>query len=431
MVNEYYPPFTPGGAERSTQLLAGGLARHPDVARVVVITPNYGASAREELDGALVERYAFPVKLAGQRRIAPYGFLANPLYYAYSAWQIARHIRKHQLDIVHAHNKQSIVGTVFAARWTGVPAVVTLRDLLVLCRYGLCINDFNTRPQGCDLASYVRCLRDFLALYMPDAGAARRSLIWLMAGYHRLDSLLKRSMLKRADTVITISQRLREIYVSRGINPKRLVVLYNPLPEKIPARAPDRREGCYRLLYAGKLSWGKGPHLLIEAMPAVRAALAPQPVSLTVAGEGPLRLHLEQRVAELGLGDAVEFLGQLPQREMLRRYGEVDLVVVPSVWQEGFGRVALEALSAGTPVVVSNHGGLAEIVEDGVTGYVVEPEVESIAAATVAALRENPTLRRQVAEAQPRLHAKFGADVIERHLEVYRTLLASSARGSH
>lgn len=424
LINEYYPPFAPGGAERSTHLLATGLARHLAVGSVVTITPNYGGPVQETMDGVSVERYPFPVRLGKNRRIAPYGLLANPVYYAYSAWQIARLARKHQLDILHAHNKQSIVGTVWAAQAMGIPAVVTLRDLMVLCRYGLCLNDFDVRPQGCDLASYRRCLRDYLALYMPETGATRRSLIWLMAGYHRLDAQLKRAMLQRADAAIVISQRMKEIYVSRGVEPDRLAVFYNPVPAQVPVDRPPRsHDSCHRILYAGKLSWGKGTHLLVEAMPTIRAALAPQPVHLTIVGEGPLRAHLEERVTQLSLTGAIEFVGQLPQTDLLPRYGAADLVVVPSVVQEGFGRVALEALTAGTPVVVSSHGGLAEIVEHGLTGYVVNPDVKSVAVASIAALRAAPALRRQVADAQPRLRAKFGANLIERHVELYQALL--------
>jgi starch synthase len=83
----------------------------------------------------------------------------------------------------------------------------------------------------------------------------------------------------------------------------------------------------------------------------------------------------------------------------------------------------LEALVAGTPVVASTHGGLPEIVEDGVTGYVVDPEPALLAEAIARVLRNAPTFRRRVAEALPRLRAKFGSDVSARHVALYASLL--------
>ena len=129
------------------------------------------------------------------------------------------------------------------------------------------------------------------------------------------------------------------------------------------------------ILYAGKLSWGKGPHIVIEALPMVEQLMRPLPVYLRLCGDGDLRKHLEARAEELGVLAMCHFAGQVPHKElqyMMRQWA--DVVVVPSIFQEPFGRVALEALNAGCPVVCSDRGGLPEIVDDGRTGYVVHIE---------------------------------------------------------
>lgn len=421
LVNEYFPPFAPGGAEWSTLFLAQRLAQSE---RVVVITPNYGAASLEETDGIIVERFAFPFKLRPDQRMLPYGQLANPLFYAYSAFQIVRRVKKYRLDILHAHNKQSLVGTIWAGQFTNVPVVVSVRDFMILCRYGMCLNEFDTRPHGCDLKSYRKCLSDYLALYMPEIGALRRTLIYATAVYHRLDTMLKRAALRRADAVVTISNKLRRIYISRGLDARRTLTIYNPLPVTNAALAIQRNQRSgYHIMYAGKLSWGKGPHLLIEALPTIRAAVAHQALRVTLVGQGPLRACLEQRVADLGLVDQVDFAGQLPHHQLQQLYAQADVVVVPSVWQEPFGRVALEALMNGTPAVVSNRGGLGEIVEDGKMGFVVEPQPQAIADAVVRVL-QSPEMRAQVQAALPGLRRKFGSDVARAHLEIYARLLA-------
>jgi glycosyltransferase involved in cell wall biosynthesis len=425
LVSEYFPPFAPGGAEWSTSFLAARLALSQNV---VVLTPNYGADAYTKAHGFVVDRFPMPFRMEPGQQLLPYGRLANPLFYAYSAIQIARRVLRHHPDVLHAQNKQSIVGTVCAGSMTGVPVVVTLRDMSVLCRYGICLNQFDTHPEGCDWRSYRKCLHDYLALYMPQIGSSRRAVVRAMSVYHRLDSLLKRAMLRRADAVVTVSDKAMRIYVSRGLDPRRTRVIYNPLPaagaQRLAPRPSDTRPG---ILYAGKLSWGKGPHLLIEALPDILRTFSDRPIALTVAGQGPLRRHLEQRARDLQVHQVVRFLGQVSRDRMETLLAQADVVVVPSIVQEAFGRVALEALLAGAPVVASSRGGLPEIVEDGVTGLVVDPEPRQIADAVLEVLR-TPEMRRQVEDAKEGLRRKFGEDVSAKHIEMYTELLATRGR---
>jgi len=427
LVTEYFPPFTPGGAEWSTLFLAQRLA---ETHSVVVITPNYGSDPYAKKGSLVTDRFAMPFRMPAGQNLLPYGRLANPFFYAYSAMQIARRARRHRLDILHAQNKQSIIGTVWAAKMTGVPAVVTLRDLSVLCRYGMCLNDFDSTPDGCDWRSYQKCLSDYLALYMPEISSGRRAAIRALSVYHRLDSLLKRAMLRQADAAVTVSDKMRRIYVSRGLDPRRANVIYNPLPKALAQRpALQDRDAGLRIVYAGKLSWGKGPHLLIEALPPLARAFPGSPISLTLAGQGPLQGDLEQRARELHVDELICFKGQVPRDELDALFAQADVVVMPSIVQEAFGRVALEALMAGTPAVVTSRGGLPEIVEDGITGYVVSPDPLQIAAA-VAKVLSSPDMRRNVENARARLERKFGTDVAARHIELYAQLLAERRRQS-
>lgn len=421
LINEFFAPFTPGGAEWSTLYLAQQLAQ---TEQVVVITPNYGAAATEQRNGFVVERFAFPFKLSAQQTAALYGQLANPLFYLYSAGQIIRQVRRYHFDILHVQNKQSLVGTVLAGKVTGRPVVASVRDLMILCRYGMCLNEFNSRPQGCDWRTYWRCLDDYLALYMPGLNGWQRLPRKLMALYHRFDITIKKAALNRTRAIVTISDKMQEIYATRGLPPAKMVTIYNPAPTaaSVPLILKSANDD-YQLLYAGKLSWGKGAHLLLEALPAIQVALAPRRVRLALAGKGPLEGRLKQRAEELGLAAAVTFCGQLPHAELQQLYQGADLVVVPSVVQEGFGRVALEALYNGTPVVVSNRGGLAEIVEEGVTGYVVEPEPAALAGAVVAAAG-SPGLWGRVQAALPGLQQRFGIDVAARYLRLYHDVMA-------
>jgi glycosyltransferase involved in cell wall biosynthesis len=135
-----------------------------------------------------------------------------------------------------------------------------------------------------------------------------------------------------------------------------------------------------RLLCIGRLIPIKGHLVLLRALAQARAQVTG--VTLDVAGRGPLEPALKAFVRELGLEDAVRFLGFVsPVQAAIE---QAAIVVVPSLG-EGFGMVALEAMERARPVIASAVGGLPEIVADGETGLVVpSADAEALAAAIVA-----------------------------------------------
>ena len=135
-----------------------------------------------------------------------------------------------------------------------------------------------------------------------------------------------------------------------------------------------------RLLCIGRLIPIKGHLVLLRALAQARAIVPG--VRLDVAGRGPLEPALRAYAAELGLVDAVRFLGFVSPVQ--RAIEQSAIVVVPSLG-EGFGMVALEAMERARPVIASAVGGLPEIVADGETGLVVPPsDAEALAEAIVA-----------------------------------------------
>ncbi|MBT8206922.1 MAG: glycosyltransferase [Acidimicrobiia bacterium] len=119
--------------------------------------------------------------------------------------------------------------------------------------------------------------------------------------------------------------------------------------------------------FVGSLADHKGPDVLLEALP-----LLPDDCRVRIVGEGPLGDSLEQRAANLEVADRVEFIDRVPPGELSSFYRAIDVLAVPSR-REGFGLVAAEALASGTPVVVSDVGGLPTIPTDD-CGTVVPPD---------------------------------------------------------
>lgn len=132
------------------------------------------------------------------------------------------------------------------------------------------------------------------------------------------------------------------------------------LPQPVRARRPAAQP---RFLFLGRLDREKGVELLLEAF-----ARLPSPASLHLAGVGPCLEALEARVHALALGDRVRFLGWLDQEAIACEFAQAWALVVPSLWAEPQGMVALEARAAGVPVIASAAGGLAEVVVEGRDG---------------------------------------------------------------
>lgn len=118
---------------------------------------------------------------------------------------------------------------------------------------------------------------------------------------------------------------------------------------------------------------------------------------LIIVGEGPLMEHHQQLASELGLQDQVEFRGKVPHEDVPDIMNELDVFVMPSVW-ESFGVSALEAQSCGVPVIVTNVGGVPEVVDDGRTGFIVPPEDANALAEKMELLWRDRELRNRLAD---------------------------------
>jgi glycosyltransferase involved in cell wall biosynthesis len=178
-----------------------------------------------------------------------------------------------------------------------------------------------------------------------------------------------------------------------------------------------------RLVCVGRLIPIKGHLVLMRAL--ARARERTPGITLDVAGRGPLAPALKVYARELGLEDAIRFLGFVSPVEEALEGGAI--VVVPSVG-EGFGMVALEAMERARPVIASSVGGLPEIVADRETGLVVPPaDVDALANAIVALATDLPRAAQMGAAGRVRALEQFTPErCVERIEELYvRALVAA------
>lgn len=399
LISDFFPPSLVGGAEISCQLLAEALSR--EGVEVHVLTPSFsGRQSSVEMNGFTIHYYLFPFKSAIKHRVV----IGNPLFYLWSYRAISRCIDRIGLDLVHAQNKYSIPGSLLAARSRHIPVFATVRDTLPLCEFAVCTLKGETKiGADCSFLRLLRCTREFQELYDLRGNALSKTLKWIpLTIYAKINSGSLRFFLERVDQIVAVSQGLKEIYVKSGLDQERITVVPNIVPppdqqktatsadlEKLRRKLSLRNEDQV-ILYVGRLSWGKGIHLLIEAMSKVLSEV--KNAKLIIAGEGFLKLVLEERVANQGISDSVLLLGHIDHDTVLNLYFLANVVASPSVWPEPLSRVHLEAMSAGRPIVASKVGGNLETVIDGKTGLLVASgDVDSLAEAIIYLL-ENPRI---------------------------------------
>jgi glycosyltransferase involved in cell wall biosynthesis len=242
-------------------------------------------------------------------------------------------------------------------------------------------------------------------------GVSRARLAWLEHGYLPLEAGLT-----RLGHVVAPSQAMVDFMLGRGFPASRLHVI--PLGIE-PADEADRREdGPLVVGVASNLEYWKGVDVLIDAAPAMRA-----PVQLEVFGDGSLAGELERQAHEAGVDS--RFHGFVPDsRSRLR---ELDVLVQPSR-ADNFPLAVLEAMAAGVAVVATRVGGVPELVVDGETGLIVEPEDPAALAEALDSLVADPARRRELGRrGRARVLDEFTPErMAHRTVALYRDLCASS-----
>ena len=257
-----------------------------------------------------------------------------------------------------------------------------------------------------------------LALPFVAAGA---SLVHVLVGIEswRAFGALEAAALARARAVLAISAHTRARFQAANarLAVPAVVVVHPAAPAPL---APIQRRPLppgYALI-VGRMAAGeryKGHDRLIAAWPRV-LALVPG-ARLIVAGDGDDRARLERRVRDVGLSDAIQFVGQVDDGTLAGLYGDAGLFVLPST-DEGLGYVFLEAMQAGC-ACIGAPGAAEEIIEPGVTGVIVAADDLSALSDAVARLLAEPDEARAMGRAgRDRVEQYFTASRFEQDLAV-------------
>ena len=232
--------------------------------------------------------------------------------------------------------------------------------------------------------------------------------------------------IRGADYVFAASKEIRNI--AQDLVPgKKVEALTNPVDTELfsPKKKPSigKNKGEYLLVCPRRLVEKNGVHFLIEALPKI---VVEKNIRLVIAGDGPLRKRMENRLKELGVERRVEFLGAVPNEKMPEILVSADLIVIPSL-MEATSIAALESMACGKPIAASRVGGLPEIINEDV-GFLMDPgNPEDIASKVILALNNINSLEKKGKLARERVVNNWAArKLVMEHRKIYKEFLKES-----
>ena len=201
-----------------------------------------------------------------------------------------------------------------------------------------------------------------------------------------------------ATSISTNSEATRDLLPPRVLDKSHVLLGGSDwMPASAPAVTRDSS-----VLFVGRLVRRKGVDDLLHAFAEVRSRIAD--AKLVIVGDGPERENLERMVAELGLSGAVRFTGMLRGERLHEEYENCDVFVLPSkavqedAASEGLGLTLIEAAMHGKPLVGTTHGGIPEVIQDGVNGLLVPPNDSHLLAEALTRLVKDKELARKMGE---------------------------------
>jgi glycosyltransferase involved in cell wall biosynthesis len=298
--------------------------------------------------------------------------------------------------------------------------------------YGACISGLKTfrvpRVEPCRRRFGAACI----LMYFPRR-CGGLSPVSMLREYGRQS--LRLALLRRCDAIVTHSEHMRRQYVDLGLPPSRIhsfsysIEVKSHLAEsQRPSEAArslstaDRDAVC-RMLFLGRMDRLKGGRHLLRALDIVAGA-SPYSIRLTLAGDGPARQSWERAALRLTAKRPrlqVDFPGWVTGMQRDQMLEETDLLVVPSLWPEPFGRIGPEAGLRGIPAVAYDVGGISEWLRHGENGFLAPghpPTPEGLAAVLLRYL-SSPAIRRGLSIGAVRVASNF---TIQSHLAALGTV---------
>jgi glycosyltransferase involved in cell wall biosynthesis len=350
----------------------------------------------------------------GQWPVAKKATLPARTIWSHETWRdLKTALREHRPEVVHVHNTFPLLSpaVLYACRDARVPVVATVHNYRLACANGTFFRDgavCHDCAHGLPARAVLHgCYRESRAATAPVA---------LAMTVHR------RAWRSLVSAYVFISQSQRDLLSGVGLEPGRVFVRHN----LIPLRSRPRTTRMPAVVYAGRLDEPKGARLLMAGWDAYVSKSGEPGLNLVIAGGGPLS---DEVAAWASSRPSVEMTGTLSSDQCAELIARARAVVLPSVWEETFGLVAVEAMAAGVPPIAAGHGSFTELITPGVNGVLFSPGDPAALGLAIADVENDPE-RYEVYgdEARKTYERRFDPQrSVEELLGIYRFAIANPA----
>lgn len=403
MLTQFFPP-TIGGEERHVYNLSKALVARGHT--VAVATLWHEGLADFEVDSGVriyrirgaAQKAVWLFKEEARRHVPP---APDPLL----TWSLRNVVARERPEIVHAHNW--LVHSYLPLKaWSGAKLVVTLHDYSVECAQ----KRLMYHRKLCTGPGLLKCLDCTARYYGPLKGVPIVTANWAMGYFER----------QAVDLFIAVSRAVAMgNRLAANVLPHQ--VIPNFVPDDIAARPSPTNSLCAQLppegylLFVGDLIRDKGVHVILEAY--ARLDNAPPLVLIgRPSAEMPARLPAN-----------VQVLYNWPHAAIMEAWRGCLIGLAPSIWEEPFGTVVLEAMATGRPVIASRIGGMPDMIEDGESGLLVRPNDSMALGQAIARLLADPELRKHLGEGAGRKVVEFQVSNVVPRIEcAYQSLLKAA-----
>lgn len=309
-------------------------------------------------------------------------------------------IKEEHIDIVHSHDARTAIPAILAAQESNRPVITHYRDYWFCCPKSSLLKTDLTNCETCNTHELQSC-----------SSAGRY--FWDRHKMNYIKNVPK--VLKKANVKIAISEAINNKLKMIGIDDA--IVLRNPIDTKL-FNVPSKENGYIDIGYIGSLDYHKGVQILMMAMREILPKY--ENVRFVLVGDGPLKESVYDIL--YNYKDRVLILNSLPYEQIAEAYSTLSMVIIPSIWQEPFSRVAIEAMAAGKPIIASKVGGLQFLIKDDF-GILIPPKDTAELQKAIELLIENKERRITMGEKALEESKKYDSTVIAEEVnKIYQEL---------
>ncbi len=393
-----FPPDSFGGAGISTFELAYGIKeRGHDVSVITTVRTGQEAGVTEYL-GLKV----YKVKSSYPGRWRSYVSLRN----RQTVGEVKQILGVIRPDVVHINNVHTHLSyhAFKLAKDVGARVIFTARDAMAFSFAGKVGTDRYLEHKDAHITWWD-------------------NLMYARKRWNPFRNIIIKHYLKYADVLCSVSQELARAFDENGIKNVRPVHTGVRVKPNVSATNFKEKYGLLDkkiVLFGGRLGESKGGRKSIEALQAIQAVI-PEVVLIVLGKEDWYAKIMHDEARKLKVEGSLVFTGWIDGDELLSAYSAADLVWVPSIYLDPLPRVVLEAMALGKPVIGSKFGGTPEMIEDGKSGYIVNPlNSTEIAAKTLEILDDFEKLHTIGRNAQDRIKNEFSLDkMVSEYISIY------------